>query len=93
MARCYGYVRRLILLQMPSIEGFSKGGILQFFLSDCDYDGGFGLYCEADGTIQGAWRTRYYSSVDETVTEEECVAKMPMPWEDDTNLWRTPERP
>lgn len=79
--------------QMPSIEGFPKEGILQFFLSDCDYDGGFGLYCEADGTIQGAWRTCYYSSVDETVTEEECVAKMPMSWEDDTNLWRTPERP
>lgn len=75
------------------MEGFPSKGILQFFLSDFDYDGGFGLYSEQDGTIQGPWRTFYYPSVDETVTEEECRTKMPEQWEDAADLWRTPNRP
>lgn len=79
--------------QMPPMEGFPCEGILQFFLSDFDYDGGFGLYSEIDGTIQGPWRTFYYPTVDETVTKEECQAKMPSPWEDAAGLWRTPDRP
>ena len=79
--------------QMPPMEGFPSKGILQFFLSDFDYDGGFGLYSEQDGTIQGPWRTFYYPSVDETVTEEECRTKMPEQWEDAADLWRTPNRP
>lgn len=79
--------------QMPSIEGFPNEGILQFFLSDFDYDGGFGLYNETDGTIQGSWRVIYYPSVDETVTEDECRAKMPASGEDTEELWRVPDRP
>lgn len=79
--------------QMPPMEGFPGEGILQFFLSDFDYDGGFGLYSEIDGTIQGPWRTFYYPTVDATVTKEECLAKMPSPWEGTAELWRTPDRP
>ena len=77
--------------QMPPMEGFPDKGILQFFLSAFDYDGGFGLYSEMDGTIQGSWRTFYYPSVDETVTEKECRAKMPSTWEEGDMLWRTPK--
>lgn len=79
--------------QMPPMERFPSEGILQFFLSDFDYDGGFGLYSEQDETIQGPWRTFYYPTVDETVTEEECHAKMPEQWEDASDLWRIPNRP
>lgn len=79
--------------QMPLMESFPNVGILQFFLSDFDYDGGFGLYSEEDGTIQGQWQTIYYPSVDETVTEDECQAKMPSSWEDAAELWRTPDKP
>lgn len=81
--------------QMPPIEGFPNEGILQFFLSEFNEDGGFGLYSEMDGTIQGQWRVLYHPSVDETVTEEECQAKMPCSWENGGNsdLWCTPNRP
>lgn len=79
--------------QMPPMEGFPTEGILQFFLSDFDYDGGFGLYSEEDGTVQGQWQTIYHPSVDETVTEDECRAKMPSLWEDAAELWRTPDKP
>lgn len=79
--------------QMPHMEGFPDKGILQIFLSEWDYDGGFGLYSEEDSTIQRQWRLLYYQSVDETVTEEECRRKMPCSWEADTNLWRTPDKP
>lgn len=79
--------------QMPSMEDFPQEGILQIFLSDFEYDGGFGLYSEEDGTVQGQWKVCYYPSVDETVTEEECREKMPESWDDDEELWRTPSRP
>lgn len=79
--------------QMPPMEGFPSEGILQFFLSDFDYDGGFGLYSEKDATVQSQWQILYHPSVDETVTEEECQAKMPSSWEDSAELWRTPDRP
>lgn len=79
--------------QLPPMEGFPGEGILQFFLSDFDQDGGFGLYSGTDGTLQGQWRTFYYPSVEETVTEEECREKMPCLWEDAAGLWRTPDRP
>ncbi len=78
--------------QMPLLEGFPGEGILQFFLSDFDYDGGFGL-CGEDRTVQGNWRIFYYPTVDESVTEEECLARMPDSWEDKAGLWRTPKRP
>lgn len=79
--------------QMPPMENFPNEGILQFFLSDFDYDGGFGLYSEEDGTVQGQWQTIYHPFVENTVTEDECRAKMPTSWEDATELWRTPDRP
>ena len=78
--------------QMPRMDEFPDSGILQIFLSEFNYDGGFGLYSETDGTIQRQWRLLYYPSVDETVTEEECRGKMPCPWEDGPE-WRTPEIP
>lgn len=67
--------------QMPPMEGFPGEGILQFFLSDWRYDGGFGLY-SGDGFIQNQWRVLYHPTVDETVTGAECRAKMPIPWEE-----------
>lgn len=79
--------------QMPRMEDFPDKGILQIFLSEFNQDGGFGLYSEEDGTVQGQWCLHYYPSVDETVTEEECREKMPCTWEDTTKLWRTPDRP
>lgn len=69
--------------QMPPMEGFPTQGILQFYLSDWHYDGGFGLYSEdVGGTAQDQWRVLYHPTVDETVTEAECRAKMPIPWEE-----------
>ncbi len=79
--------------QMPHIDDFPDKGILQIFLSEFNYDGGFGLYSEEDGTVQGQWCLHYYPLVDETVTEEECLAKMPRTWESNTEPWRTPDRP
>ncbi len=80
--------------QMPVMEGFPQEGILQFFLSDWDYDGGFGLYSESPVAIeQGQWRVLYYPYIDESVTEAECKEKMPILQEGDENLWRTPSVP
>ncbi|MFC3849540.1 YwqG family protein [Corynebacterium hansenii] len=79
--------------QMPRMGDFPDEGILQIFLSEFDHDGGFGLYAEDDGTVQGQWCVLYHPSVDETVTEDECLAKMPRAWDDDTEPWRTPDRP
>ncbi|MDE7415984.1 MAG: DUF1963 domain-containing protein [Lachnospiraceae bacterium] len=79
--------------QMPSMEDFPKKGILQFFLSDFDYDGGFGLYSEEDWTVQSQWKVCWYPEVDNTVTESECIAKMPDPWNTEERLWRVPDEP
>lgn len=79
--------------QMPPMENFPKEGILQFFLSDWNYDGGFGLYSETDGTVQNQWRVCWYPEIDSTVNEAECLVKMPVLWADGTELWRTPGEP
>lgn len=79
--------------QMPAMEDFPKEGILQLFLSDFDYDGGFGLYSGEDGTVQDQWKVCWYPEVDSTVTEEECAAKMPVPWNTEERLWRVPDEP
>ncbi len=80
--------------QMPVMEGFPQEGILQFFLSDWDYDGGFGLYSESPVAIeQEQWRVLYYPCIDTSVTEAECKAKMPAWQEGDEDLWRTPSVP
>lgn len=65
--------------QMPPMEGFPRRGVLQFFLPDWDPDGGFGLLGE-DRTIQDDWKIAWYPEVDESVTMEECAAKMAFPW-------------
>ena len=80
--------------QVPPMEGFPQKGILQFFLSDWRYDGCFGLDSGEDQTAQDQWRVCYYPNVDETVTEAECRAKMPIPWEQATieNMGR-PQNP
>lgn len=67
--------------QMPRMEGFPESGILQIFLSDWGIDD-FGLCGEddGDGTPQDDWKIAYYPEVDETVTMEECEAKMAVPW-------------
>lgn len=79
--------------QMPPMDGFPKDGILQLFLSDWDYDGGFGLYSEEDGTVQSQWRVCWHPEADDTVSEAECLAKMPVFWADAEELWRTPGEP
>lgn len=79
--------------QMPAMEDFPREGILQFFLSDFDYDGGFGLYTEEDETKQSQWKVCWYPKVDNTVTEAECIAKMPAPWNTEEELWRVPDEP
>lgn len=68
--------------QMPAMEGFPSQGILQLFLSDRRIDGGFGLRSAGAGRVQDYWRAVYYPEVDGTVTEEECRAKMVIPWEE-----------
>lgn len=78
--------------QMPVMDGFPQEGILQFFLSDWHYDAGFGLYSD-NPTDQRQWRVLYHPFIDESVTEEACRMKMPALWEDDPELWRTPNRP
>ena len=67
--------------QMPRMEDFPESGILQIFLSDWGIDD-FGLCGEDDGegTPQDDWKIAYYPEVDETVTMEECEAKMAVPW-------------
>ena len=67
--------------QMPQMEDFPESGILQIFLSDWGIDD-FGLCGEDDGegTPQDDWKIAYYPEVDETVTMEECEAKMAVPW-------------
>lgn len=64
--------------QMPPIDGFPESGLLQIFLEDWHF-GDFGL---EDGPFpaQDHWRTVYYPETDETVTMEECEAKMAVPW-------------
>lgn len=80
--------------QMPPMDGFPREGILQFFLSDWHYDGGFGLYSEDFAALtQHQWRILYHPSIDETVTLEACQAKMPCSWEEASDLWRTPTEP
>lgn len=68
--------------QMPAIEGFPREGLLQIFLSDRRIDGGFGLRSAGAGRVQDYWRAVYYPEIDWTVTEEECRAKMVIPWEE-----------
>lgn len=79
--------------QMPAMKDFPTEGILQFFLSDFDCDGGFGLYSEEDGTVQSQWKICWYPEVDNTVTEEECAAKMPASWNSKEELSRVPDEP
>ena len=79
--------------QMPHMNEFPDEGILQIFLSEFNHVGGFGLYSDEDGTVQRQWKLFYYPTIDETVTEEECLAKMPCSWESTQDMWRTPDRP
>lgn len=67
--------------QVPPLEGFPREGMLQIFLPDWDMDGGFGLISN-EATEQIEWRAVWYDTVDESVTEEECRAKMAVPWEE-----------
>ncbi len=64
--------------QMPSMDNFPDSGLLQIYLEDWHF-GDFGL---DDGPFpaQEYWRTVYYPDIDETVTMEECEAKMAVPW-------------
>lgn len=82
--------------QMPPMEFFPQKGILQLFLSDWHFDGGFGLYTN-DGTDQKNWRVIYYDTIDETVTEKEALSKMAVSWEEarqlDSGIWRAPNIP
>lgn len=82
--------------QMPDMKYFPKEGILQLFLSDWNFDGGFGLYSN-DETDQKNWRVIYYDTIDETVTKEEVLSKMEISWEEaqqiNSELWRTPDIP
>lgn len=81
--------------QMPPLEGFPQSGILQIFLSDMGLDD-FGLCGEdtGEGTPQEDWKTAWYLDVDDTVTMEECAAKMAVPWEEASkkNMPRTPHK-
>ena len=67
--------------QMPPLEGFPDHGIFQLFLSDYDADGGFGT-CAGEYGEQKGWRVVYHETVDGTVTEAECAAKMAVAWEE-----------
>ena len=69
--------------QVPPLEGFPREGMLQIFLPDWDLDGGFGLI-SGRSIEQLEWRAVWHEAVDETVTEEECRAKMAVPWEEAT---------
>lgn len=64
--------------QMPHMDGFPETGLLQIFLEDWHF-GDFGL--EGDlFPAQDCWKAVYYPDIDETVTMEECEAKMSVPW-------------
>ena len=67
--------------QAPPLEGFPREGMLQIFLPDWDLDGGFGVI-SGGPTEQLQWRAVWHETVDETVTEEECRAKMSVLWEE-----------
>lgn len=66
--------------QAPQMEGFPSSGLLQIFLEDWHF-GDFGLE-EGPGMAQDYWRVVFYPAIDETVTMEECQAKMVVPWEE-----------
>lgn len=66
--------------QMPHMDNFPESGLLQIFLEDWHF-GDFGLE-EGPGMDQDYWRAVYYSEIDETVTMEECRAKMAILWEE-----------
>lgn len=66
--------------QMPHMDSFPESGLLQIFLEDWHF-GDFGLE-EGPGTEQNYWKAVYYPDIDETVTMEECLAKMTVPWEE-----------
>lgn len=82
--------------QIPDMQSFPKEGILQLFLSEWHFDGGFGLYTNND-TEQKNWRVIYYETVDPTVTEEEVLSKMAITWEKakeiKPHIWRTSDLP
>lgn len=65
--------------QMPRMKDFPETGLLQIFLEDWHF-GDFGL--EGSGTTQDYWKVIFYPEIDETVTMEECKAKMDIPWEE-----------
>lgn len=81
--------------QVPPMENFPETGILQIFLSDMGLDD-FGLCGEetGDGTPQDDWKIVYYPEIDETVTLEECAAKMAVPWAEASkkNMPRAPHK-
>lgn len=64
--------------QVPHMEGFPASGLLQIFLEDW-HVGDFGLDVDVFPP-QDYWRVVYYQEIDETVTMEECEAKMAVPW-------------
>lgn len=64
--------------QMPPMDGFPESGLMQIFLEDWHF-GDFGLE-DAPFPAQDYWRIVYYPAIDETVTMEECEAKMAVPW-------------
>lgn len=66
--------------QAPPMDPFPQSGLLQIFLEDWHF-GDFGLE-EGPGMSQDYWRVVYYPEIDETVTMEECRAKMAVPWEE-----------
>lgn len=69
---------QLNFVQMPPIDDFPSAGLLQIFLEDWHF-GDFGLE-DSPFPPQDYWRVVYYPDIDETVTIEECEAKMAVPW-------------
>ena len=65
--------------EMPPMKDFPRSGLLQIFLEDWHF-GDFGL--EESGTEQNFWRVVFYPEIDQSVTMEECRAKMAIPWEE-----------
>lgn len=64
--------------EAPHIDCFPLSGLLQIFLEDWHF-GDFGLD-DSPFPAQRYWRIVYYQEIDETVTVEECEAKMVIPW-------------
>ena len=64
--------------QVPPMDGFPVAGLLQIFLEDWHF-GDFGLE-DVPFPPQDYWKAVYYSQIDDTVTMEECEAKMAVPW-------------